>query len=392
MFSILVFLVAFVSAYWLLRPEEEVDPLLAIEPNAPISKEFTATNYNPLARSSVTEIAGLIPAVDEQSQLLLTDSLRANKLVLINAADSSTLDIETEGVSKAKYATSQLIYYQKHTAEAGIYTYNLATRAKSLLIATQDPETFDNIALLDQSSYFFIQANTGKVGFVKVDGTQVILAEKKLATRSNYVQAGAYKYAVVSPDKQWVAFFDLSQDESGQTMLYIVPTSASKLSEAILSIETKLSSRSLLPGEELLRWSNDSKYLFSSAQAQVIGIAERQVVSELKEGDGVIIPSPVDSKVVVIDLNTTKAQVRNYQGELLIELPDHVSQAAWFSGDVLILNIGQSLYTYKLSTKTLNKLNLPRATYELIQTNLTAGQLLVKNSQGKLILIKIQIS
>jgi hypothetical protein len=286
--------------------------------------------------------------------------------------------LERNKVIDADFIEDDYVYYQAIGSGAGIYRYDRKNKQKNVMIYTYDTRSFGNVVPVDNENYFFIQPTTGKIGFGKLNSTEfTVLDEKILSVNSNYVKASAYRFASVSPDKKFVAVYDLDADQDLKVAVKIFPVNAKKKDD--IYYETKVS----YPGggfkdtDNIFRWSNDGKYLAAGNNGVVIDINKK---SAFYTGDEKTISkvAPNMEKIVAYDQEVGKAVVKDLKKNTSYTLPEGVVDVEWMNNDYLIVVIGQRLYVFNTANNDLKSVMEKRVPFEILESDTDNGRVMVR--------------
>jgi hypothetical protein len=301
------------------------------------------------------------------------------KIADSNGVVSDTL--ESGKVTDVAFVGNEEIYYQIIGTGAGIYNYNIKTKEKTVLIYSYDTNAFENFVQIDDSKFFFIQPATGKIGFGKAGSTDVtVLDEKVLNTKLSYVKSSAFKFASLSPDKKYIVLYDLDPDEAFKVRILIYPVTA--MSTADLYFETRVNypAGGFRNENDAFSWSKDSQYVTGGNNGAVIDVLNKKVVFESTEGN-ISKLSPDATKILSFEQGTGLVKAVNLNNEELATLPSGISQIEWLTNDYAILIIGQRLYIYKVSAKSLNAVNDIQTSYEIQSVDPLNGKALVRGGK-----------
>jgi len=282
----------------------------------------------------------------------------------------TTLEVEKNNISNAEFINDKNIYYQKLNVDPGIYFYNLETGEKKLAIETTDLKSFENVVPIDENKYFYIEPKTGKVGFGEIQtGQRSVILQKSLEVKTNYAQSGAYYYAVGSPNKEYVAFFDLTDVAQNKIALLIYPSIATKAEDLYFKAYADISSRSLIPGEKLISWSEDSELVIAGESPVIVHVKEKKIVYEGNTKSKSLM-SPDKTSLAYIDFETLDLEVVELgNSENIITLAKYASQFEWMDNEHIFLIIGKKLYIYNLPKQELNLISEERGEYRIVGRN-----------------------
>lgn len=367
-----------------------------IEPSAPLSQN---TKLQSIATSSKDSTAQTISsaAVSEvkqstvtDSSLVLSESKGAFSLGISDADGNIKKSIKTEGVIDAEFQDKSTVSYQIVNAnDAGVYLYNTDKNTNELIVKSDDPQVFNNVGLIDNSRFFFAQPKTGTIGFGKIGTSDTtVLSQKMLKTQSNYSQVGAYKYVSVSPDKKYVAFYDLTPVDNNIT-LSVLPVTAKSLTDMYYQVKVPGYVNQTRSIDKVISWSKDSKYIVTGNNATIIDVAAKNVAYSLKDKIASALLSPNLDKFIVFNDTDNKVFIRNFKTNDEVQVGQDVGDAKWLTNDYVILTIGQKLYLFNVKDSKLETVTETRAVFSILSVDAVNGTAFVK--QGDVV-IKVKVS
>jgi hypothetical protein len=326
-------------------------------------KHLYIYNANPVTQSSFD----LFPKVQAAT---LDEIQTGGNLIVTNTENVVIKVIENANVLSAEFVNDDLVVYQKSSEyDYGIFFYTISTDTKQKIIETADPSVMQNLAFLDNENYFFIQPATGEIGFGNLGkGITSVLDVKALQLNSHYAAEGAYQFATISPDKQYLAFYDLSPTAKGMVHLIIIPATAKNLSSPYWQVELTPPAYTLRAGEKYFSWSGDGKYLVT-ADGTMLNLAQKTLVTNQSSGSTFIRVSPDSTRFAGIGMSQFSAFLQPIAGGTQTKIADGVTQMEWIGNSKLILVIGKRLYTYDANNSQLFSVSTDQADYLILAVN-----------------------
>lgn len=286
--------------------------------------------------------------------------------------------LERNKVIDADFIEDDYVYYQAIGSGAGIYRYDRKNKQKNVMIYTYDTRSFGNVVPIDNENYFFIQPTTGKIGFGKLNSTEfTVLDEKILSVNSNYVKASAYRFASVSPDKKFVAVYDLDADQNLKVAVKIFPVNAKKKDDVYYETKVSYPGGGFKDVDNIFRWSNDSKYLAAGNNGVVIDINKKSAFYTGEEKT-VSKVSPNMDRIVAYDQEVGKAVVKDLKKNTSFTLPEGVVDIEWMNNEYLIVVIGQRLYVFNTTNNDLKSVMEKRVPFEILESDTDNGRVMVR--------------
>lgn len=392
LFFLAVVILGFAGYLLLRKPKTDVEEDI-IEPDAELSDSITIDEFelspkdNSKYHDSESEVLGLDFSPDGKYLLVLTgdnsheelsqsavipqvraDNPGAYTLSLTDRDGKISKTVEKDKVIDARFCSNSQIYYQTVGTNAGVYLYSIESDQKEVITYTYDTSTFKNISVVDDQRYFFIQPQTGKVGFGKIGSTEMAVIGEKLAnSASNYSESSAYKFSSISPNKSLIAFYDLTTDESGFVTLYIITPETTSLNEPYYTTKVFFPSRSLQDFEKVFQWSSDSRYLLAGS-ALILDAMEKLVVVEGEEHQFTTMTLPQSSGIFAeFSYDGNKGYIRDFDSdEKLMTLPKNISHFGWLTDKLLMTFIGKRFYVYNTEKDKLEAATEDRHQYHII--------------------------
>jgi len=338
-----------------------------------------------LSDSSTIGTSNLLNTIIQKAHA--EDTKIAYTLTIINNDGKVVATVAENRVIDMDFCGNDYLCYQIIGSDGGIYRYDIKNKSTDLIVYTYETKSFKNTVLIDTNKYFFIQPNTGKVGFGSIGSTElVILDEKVLDVASNYVKTSAFKYASLSPNRKYVAFYDLSPDSDDKVSVKIYPTTATIKDN--LYFETKVI---FPPGgfqneSDILNWSKDAKFLTAGFDGTIIDVENKKVI-HTDEQSSVAKLSPDNKKFLVHNKETGEILIKELSGNKLSQIKQQVSSIEWFSNELLILTIGKRLYVFNVNKGELRAVTLEKSSYKILELEQESAKAWV-SKDGRLLEIR----
>lgn len=372
---------------------------IAVEPDAPITRSLTVNSLSSSATTNtkvqgnsqnklgnIKSIENIKYSPDGTKGIVFSDATSEKALTLVGSDGNILKQIESVDVINADFTNNNQVYYQKIGKDFGIFTYTIKTDAKKKFIETTDPEFFNNIAMIDEDNYFFIQPKTGKYGYASIKtGKLNIVGQRAINTGSILdVDKALLSNPIISPDKKTLILTESSQP--GATIdqtLKVFPSNETKFSTP------KMTAKISTNINKSYRWGEDGKFLTIGDDSTTINIDTKTVAFKGQANQiSKINFSPDKTKAVVCVgmLQRTNCRIESVSSGSISStkvstanvLPEGVGDVNWLNNDTIVFVIGKSLYDYKVSTKTLEKATGAKGDYKILNRNTKTGSLLIK--------------
>ena len=335
-------------------------------------KTYPDGNYSLILSGTNQNINDVMPESNILNYLIpkaYADSLGYSLTVTDNNT-KQTNTIEKENVFNANFISKDFLYYQLLGNQGGIYRFDIVNKKKDLVVYTYDTKTFGNIAFIDSINYFFIQPNTGKIGFGKVGSDeQLVLDEKALNTDSSYAQIGAYSLATISPNKQFITLIDNSYQENKKVKLVIYPSNAKTKNDIYYSTDITLLGRGASENNPVIQWSSDSKNVVAGDNANIIDVTKKEVVYTLADKLASVKLSPDNTHVFVCNYTDNECFIDTLSQNSKSVVEKDITDYLWLDNTNTIFQIGKKIYTFNIDKKVLELVTTNRGEYRLINTN-----------------------
>lgn len=320
----------------------------------------------------------LIPKVHAQEES------SASTLSLADNNGNIIVTVQENTVIDADFFTEDYVYYQTIGSAAGVYRYDISEFKKDIMVYTYDPKAFDNITPVDDTRYFFIQPNTGKVGFGNIQTQEInLIEEKSLNLQTQYAQSGAFRYASLSPNNQYIAFYDIADTQpNGLVKVKVYPVTATKATDIYFETYVMLIPRGLAEWENVFEWTTDSKYLIAGDNATIIDIATKTVVFSTDSNLSKVKISPNKQKLLVNDMTNNQLYLTDFAKSTKNEISKDVRQFEWVSESLAILTIGQRLYVLPIEQLKLESVNEIKEDTVILDIDENTGSAIVKQGDS----------
>ncbi len=348
-----------------------------VEPSAQVSNDYTleSISVNIEGENALSNTQQLINS-DSGSDFLSLETVGENyKLVLVsgnNVSESNEVTIiEEADVTIAIFAGTNFVLYQKTGEDYGIYSYNIPAKAGKLVIKSSDPESFNNITLLDNENYFYVEPKTGNYGYGNLTTGEITEAGQKslrISSTAN-VNQSALNYPTVSPNGAMIALSEVVETEG------VEEVSLKVFSTVVRSLEDPIFASKLSAGKvDQFVWTSESNFLVSKNSA-VIADIEQKSIEELgspwMKTTSKISP---DGNLVVFCTEQTlvgNCFIRDINTKTSTSLDVEVSEAFWLNSRDLGLIVGESLYSFNYENKVdpLRRITDRRGSFEVIESN-----------------------
>ena len=348
-----------------------------VEPVAPLSSQFQSTEIVTSNETKVTNILKINS--DSPTRIQIEKKNPEQDSGDLNLIDSKNKIISIDNnVTNVGFISNDNIYYQKINSNNGIFTYDLINNKKTQALETTDESVFDNIVFVDANRFFFIQPNTGKIGFNSVSDNKIIILDQKLLQEdSNYIQSSAYKLAGISPDKKFITFFDLTSQQNGLVKLIILPSTATSIKDVYFSTNISSHGRSISPDEKIFTWSNDGKYLVVGDNSSVIDIVNKNIVSSIENKLVQSKFSPDSTKIMSCNFTDNECDISSLHNNLKKKIAEDVSQFEWLNNDQVVFIVGKRLYTYTISIDKLEMITDEKADFKILDTDSSTSSIFI---------------
>lgn len=298
------------------------------------------------------------------------------QLSLVSRQDQSVKVIADSQVMGASFVDEQVLYQLAET-EPGLYLYDHQLDTSKELLTTYYLQALDNVSAWGEENFFFVSPATGQLGVLNPDGAggfeAQVLEQEVLSNFSDYSRQGRFRFVssshsglkVAVYDYSYKAETDLSQEIGQAVRIY----EAGRLNDPLI-IPVRWPDRGLSPQEEILGWSNDSRYLLAGWPARVIDTTSGQVVLTTQAGGwGLISP---DSQKLAYRVDGGRLQVWDIaEAKEQASLDYPVSDFVWLE-DFLLVIIEEKLYLYNPGEDLLEKV-LAKDNVDAILTSLNDG-------------------
>lgn len=346
-----------------------VEPISS--PEAPLDLSVTKEQINSSPQTSL---------VKSFADYML--QIAEGKLLLLDRTGKQLAEI-SPNVINASFVDATHVYYQTTGSAAGIYRYRITDGQNLNIIYSYDPLAFNNVVFVDDTNYFFIQPTTGKMGYGVVGSTSTTtIAEKRLNTKGNFTQAGAFAQASLSPDRKLIAVYDLNVDSDSLVKVLLFDASSKKAEPvAEFSVAAPLNSSQ---DRSSLSWSNDAQFLLAGGNAAVIDITNKRIT--YKSSDAVTSSFLSPDKKSLAQCTVSSCEIVNLQNQTKNSLSYFVKDLEWVNNQKVLLVSGEFIYTLDLISNTLLKVDMPASDYRLV------GQVddkFLVSSPNKIILLTI---
>jgi len=353
-------------------PPEKVFKI--IEPNAPLSNTFS---LKPIDTKGVKDIKFVKYSEDQKKVATLTnsDSGKNYKLIVSDSNWENQKIIESEDALNVNFIDNSNIYYQKTGNDYGIFLYSFNDDKKNKFFSSVDPEMFNNVVMIGNNQFFYIQPKTGNYGFGNLStGKLNNLGQKAIDQASIQDKAmSEISDPTISLDKNNLVILQLVPNSSPiQKDLLIFPIKDFDFSKPIFStrIQTTQGAR--------YQWIADQNLLVAGDDSTVIDILKKEIVFKgTKDYINYLSISP-NTKLAGVCYNnypTDRCSIINFnnsQEAQTMLLPNDTSKMVWLDNNNCILIVGKSLYDFNIVQKSLEKLspNPANTEYSIITASL----------------------